>query len=315
MRSFSIIVPLYNKHDYIDRCLKSLLNQIYRSFEIIVINDGSTDGGEDIVASINDPRLFLYNQKNQGVSVARNNGVGKATNEHIVFIDADDTWEEDFLVTLNNLIDQYPHAGIHGINHFFKYANGFLTYTKYDKLFDGKESGILTDYYALFADLGKSPFSNSGFCISKKVFNSVGGYKPGVKVTEDSDLWCRVALHYTIAFYIHPKVTYYLETPNNTRSVIDKRDFQVSQTLQEKLTTREIPERLIESVKKLVAFQQLSLIKRALITGNNLFAMKKLLDKRLFKYFPVRAVGHLIFAFIPHSLFILVLSTIKRISK
>jgi glycosyltransferase involved in cell wall biosynthesis len=99
----SVIIPSYNVKPYLERCVKSVLCQTYKDLEVILVNDGSTDGtGElcDLIATW-DPRVVVVHQKNQGLSVARNTGVQKATGEYIVFIDSDDEWLlEDGIETL-----------------------------------------------------------------------------------------------------------------------------------------------------------------------------------------------------------------------
>jgi glycosyltransferase involved in cell wall biosynthesis len=94
----SIIIPCYNGENYIAQTIQSVLNQSYRNFEIIFINDGSTDSSEQIIASyLNDVRVKYYYQLNQGVSFSRNYGLTQAKGEYILFLDADDILENDFL--------------------------------------------------------------------------------------------------------------------------------------------------------------------------------------------------------------------------
>ena len=104
MSKFSIIIPLYNKEKDIKKTLKSVLNQSFEDFEIIIINDGSTDNSEEIVKSIIDKRIFLYTKNNEGVSIARNYGVEKATSGFIAFLDADDYWHPNHLENLHTLL-------------------------------------------------------------------------------------------------------------------------------------------------------------------------------------------------------------------
>lgn len=298
---FSVIIPLYNKKDYIKRCLESVLNQSYENLEIIIINDGSTDKGEFVAEKFKSDNVTIVSQLNQGVSVARNTGVSLSRHDHVVFLDADDTWDKDFLLELTKLITKFPDAGIYGINHRYHYANGRVLSEEYNSLFNGNSSGIFVDYFKTFAELGKSPFSNSGCCYPKSVFEKVGGYKPSVKTTEDSDLWCRIALTFDVAFEVKSLATYYLETPNNTRNIIEFKDFQVSTTLQELIKSNNIPEKYILSVKRLIAFQQVSLVKRALLTGNRIFALKKIFDKRLLINYPITTVKLFFIILLPYS--------------
>ena len=103
---FSIIVPVYNVEKYIEKCLESILNQTYDNFEIIVINDGSTDNSKKILDNYKtNKKIKIINQDNQGLSIARNNGLGAASGDYILFIDSDDYIEEELLSTLNKNIN------------------------------------------------------------------------------------------------------------------------------------------------------------------------------------------------------------------
>ncbi len=99
---------MYNKDKHISRCIKSILNQTYQKFEVIVVNDGSTDQSLKVVEGFEDTRIRIINQKNQGVSSARNAGILNSKYDNIAFLDADDFWEEKFLDNINFLIEKYP---------------------------------------------------------------------------------------------------------------------------------------------------------------------------------------------------------------
>ena len=105
----SIIVPIYNAEKYIRRCIESILKQTYPNIELILINDGSNDKSLEICEEYkkNDERIVLVNKNNEGVSVARNTGIEKATGELISFVDADDYLERSFLQELLNIMNKY----------------------------------------------------------------------------------------------------------------------------------------------------------------------------------------------------------------
>jgi len=303
MYNFSVIIPLYNKTGFIERAILSVLNQTHPFFEIIVVNDGSSDGGEKKVELFKDERIHLVNQANQGVSVARNNGAAHARYDFFAFLDSDDVWEKTFLEEINRMICQYPDAGIYGTNNYIESPNGKRWFENMDYLFNGANSGVINDYFGLFAKNGRSPFFTSGHCIPRKIFEESGGFKKGVALTEDSDLWCRIALKHDIVYSPSPLITYYLEMPNNTVSKIPSSDYQVSVTLQNCLDTNDVKPEQQNSVRKLVAFQQISLIKRAILTGNHRIALNKLKDKRIFREFPLTGLFLFPLALLPFSLF------------
>ena len=93
----SIIIPLYNKAPYLARTLTSIQRQTFSDFEIIVVDDGSTDGGADIVRALNDARVRLIRQHNLGPGAARNAGITAARAEFVAFLDADDEWLPGYL--------------------------------------------------------------------------------------------------------------------------------------------------------------------------------------------------------------------------
>lgn len=100
---FSIIVPVYNTSKVLQRCFDSIFNQTYNNYEVIVVNDGSTDDSLNVIKKYKD-KIVLINQKNEGLSMARNNGVKKATGDYILFVDSDDSINKDLLKELNNNI-------------------------------------------------------------------------------------------------------------------------------------------------------------------------------------------------------------------
>lgn len=110
---FSIIIPLYNKAHTIIRTINSVLSQVYTDFELIIIDDGSTDGSKELISqSFNDKRISIYSQKNSGVSASRNRGVNLAKGEYIAFLDADDEWMPYYLQTVSDNIKTYPNVGL-----------------------------------------------------------------------------------------------------------------------------------------------------------------------------------------------------------
>ena len=301
--SFSIIIPLYNKAPYIERAINSVLNQSLQNFEIIVVNDGSSDGGEKIVTKIVDERLKLVSQKNAGVSAARNTGAKEAQYEYLTFLDGDDTYEPNFLSEIVKLIGNFPNAGIYGTSNSFIYPNGKKVAEDFRYLFNGKEQGLLEDYFGLFAQIQKSPFSNSNLCIPKKIYQEFGGYKVGVKLTEDSDLWCRIALKYDVAFSVNALANYFVALEGSTHTIFENKDFEVVNTLQSALDNKNVPQRLEKSVKKLIALQKLGLIKRGILTSNKGKILKNFLNFSILKYYTFEYIKCVLAFLLPHSVF------------
>ncbi len=192
----SVVIPLYNKSEHITRAIDSVLSQTIQNFEVIVVNDGSTDGGEKKVIAYNDPRIRLINQINQGVSVARNNGVDEAQSELIAFLDADDEWYPDYLENILKLRKKYPEAGLYSATRYF--SDGKKLHLKLSTLEYGWE-GIVSSPFGFFGVNGAFPGCTITSVIPKRIFQEMGGFPVNVQLGEDWDLWGRIAFHYPVA--------------------------------------------------------------------------------------------------------------------
>ena len=219
---FSVVIPLYNKAPYIEKAIRSVAAQTCRDFELIVIDDGSKDGGFEIAKKLLaalTPPLGGWGatcQSNQGVSVTRNNGVGLAKYDYIAFLDADDWWAPTYLEEMKALITQYPEAGIYGSS-YFKVKNG-----KYIPANIGVEAGFqngLINYFQVYAKTLWMPLTSISVVIKKNVFVENNGFKPSLKLGEDFDLWARVAIKYPVAFLNKPLAYYNQDVILDTRAV------------------------------------------------------------------------------------------------
>ena len=200
---FSVIIPLYNKASYIEKAIRSVAAQTCRDFELIVIDDGSKDGGFEIAKKLLaalTPPLGGWGatcQKNQGVSVTRNNGVKLAKYDYIAFLDADDWWATTYLEEMKNLIVQYPEAGIYGSS-YYKVKNGKHIQANIG-VGEGFQQGLI-NYFQVYAKTLWMPLWTGATVIKKNIFHENNGFKPTLKLGEDFDLWVRVALKYPVAF-------------------------------------------------------------------------------------------------------------------
>jgi glycosyltransferase involved in cell wall biosynthesis len=312
LRWFSVVMPLFNKEPFVERAIRSVLGQTHANFELVVIDDGSTDEGPAKVRAISDTRVRLLQQRNSGVAAARNAGVLEGRYEHLAFLDADDTWEPECLAKLNELMDAFPEAGLVGVNQWIILANGKVVWDAFKWLFAGAEKGLLSQYFSVFAKIGRSPFSNSGFALRRAVFNEVGGYRCGVTLTEDSDLWCRVALTHDVAFATTPLVTYYMGTPGNTLGRFEPRDFEVSVTLQTALDNNRVRATDRRGAQRLVSLQQLRLVRRALVATNMPFVRKKVVEWRFLRRYPFQSLLYLAVSRLPPRAVRMLFRWVKR---
>jgi glycosyltransferase involved in cell wall biosynthesis len=198
---FSVVIPLYNKSAYILKAIHSVLNQTYTEFEIIVIDDGSKDDGLQKVKEIEDNRIYIITQKNAGVSTARNNGVAIARNNFVAFLDADDWWDSNFLREMDQLIKDFPGAGIYGCNYY--YVEKGVNIISEKGFRSGFKAGYI-DYFKIFSSTLIVPFNCSFVIVDRNIFNNVGGFNPQLKFGEDMDLWIRIALKCKVAYLNKP---------------------------------------------------------------------------------------------------------------
>jgi glycosyltransferase involved in cell wall biosynthesis len=205
---FSIVVPLYNKEATIARALRSIFNQTVQDFEIIVVNDGSTDHGAGAVEAIGDPRIRLIHQVNQGVSAARNRGIMEAKHDLIAFLDADDEWLPKFLETIRQMVIRYPDCGLYATRYFLSSPEGKQTPAIVRGLPNSFE-GVLENYF-LIAARSYPPVWTSATCARKGVLMQSGGFPVGVTLGEDLLTWASIAVKSTIAFSSRFCSVYYI---------------------------------------------------------------------------------------------------------
>lgn len=195
MALISVIIPLYNKENFIEATLKSALNQTFTDFEILIINDGSTDKSEEKVLQFNDDRIQIFSTINQGVSAARNLGIEKASGKMIAFLDADDYWFPDFLENMISLIEKYPDENV--FSSAIKVQIKEKTFDATYSISKNPEVQIL-NFFEASHDQGAIFTSSAVF--KKSVFETAGNFDVDLKTDEDTDLWIRIGLHYPIVF-------------------------------------------------------------------------------------------------------------------
>ncbi len=217
---FSVIIPLYNKAPYVRKAVESVIKQTFGNWELIVVDDGSTDGGGDVVRSFSDNRIRFVKQDNAGVSVARNRGVAKSTAPYICFLDADDWWEPTFLEEMAKLIAEYPDAGIYGTNYYIV-KNGKRRLAPI-----GVEEGFVegeVNYCQVYAKTLCMPLWTGAVCMPRAVFNIAGGFPAGIKLGEDFLLWIQVALKHKVVLLNKPLSNYNQDVDSSFRGTHNKR--------------------------------------------------------------------------------------------
>lgn len=174
------------------------MNQSFSDFEIIVVDDGSTDGGGEFVAAQYGEKVKLIIQDNQGVSAARNKGIQNAGFEYIAFLDADDLWHRDFLFWMHHIIEKFPDVSMLGSS----YSNVALP-----EKFDNPVISEIEDYYAQ-ADYN-TLFTSSSTVIHQNFFKNREGFKTHLKKGEDIDVWLRAFDWFKKAYYVRAPLMFY----------------------------------------------------------------------------------------------------------
>jgi glycosyltransferase involved in cell wall biosynthesis len=200
----SIIVPLYNKAAYVLRSLASVRAQTVTDSEIIVVDDGSTDGGADLVAEVPDPRVRLVRQVNAGPGAARNRGLAEARAPYVAFLDADDWWLPQFLKQNLASLERHPEAAAVSCG-WYEYPGDKPASARWVAC--GIEEGVITITPETPANalVSMIAFMNPSTVLARtaSVRKWGGFFEKGSRYAEDSTLWLRIFLNE--ALYFDPK--------------------------------------------------------------------------------------------------------------
>ncbi|MDX2215649.1 MAG: glycosyltransferase [Oculatellaceae cyanobacterium bins.114] len=200
MPLISVILPVYNGEKTIQRTVESVLKQTFTDFELLIINDGSSDRTLEIVNSMADPRIQLLSYPNSGVSASRNRGIALATGEFIAFIDADDLWTTDKLAAQLNALQTHPNAAV--------------AYSWTDWIDESdrplRPAGRSTATGKVYEKLLLRDFIESGsnVLVRRQALDVVGTFDETLSFAEDWDLWLRLAARYEFIAVPFPHVLY-----------------------------------------------------------------------------------------------------------
>ncbi len=284
--SISVVIPLYNKGPHIERALQSVLSQTSLPDEIIVVDDGSTDGSGEIVASLGDPRIRLIRQENQGVSAARNRGIAAAKGELIAFLDADDTWEPRFLEVILRLREKYPQAGAYATAYLIITKDGVKNIPTFNVFTQEVREGLIlipnylkTSIGACFG-MGATPVWTSAVVIPRAIFRTVGKFQvsePGAWIHEDADMWLRISIGFPIAWSSECLAVYHQDATNRTWTVKrSDREPAISYTVRQALQSTLIADDIKQDLQEYGARFQLIVARDCLVLGKRETALQLL---------------------------------------
>ncbi len=195
MPFFSIVIPVFNKEKFIANTIKSVLQQRFVDYELIIVNDGSTDQSESKILSFDDKRIKYFSKNNEGASIARNFGIEQAKSNFITFLDADDYWYPDFLEEMYASIHEFPEQSV---------FSGAIEIENRKNIIPAvysipKQKPRMVVNYFEGSDM-ESVLCTSCAVFHKNVFEKVGQFDPVLRSGQDTDLWIRIGLHFPIVF-------------------------------------------------------------------------------------------------------------------
>ena len=187
----SVIIPAFNRTDHLPRATESVLRQTFRDFELIIVNDGSSDSTGEYISSVEDPRCRHFFQPNRGVSSARNLGIKNAAGTYMAFLDSDDEWKPTKLARQSEALEENPgYLAVHSNEIWIrngKRVNQKIRHRKY--------GGWIFDNC-----LPLCVISPSSILLHRRILEQTGVFKESFPVCEDYELWLRVASRYPVLF-------------------------------------------------------------------------------------------------------------------
>ncbi len=184
-----MVIPLYNKRSAVETMMKSVLSQEFGSYEVVIVNDGSTDGSEAAIKPLLDERCRLIEQSNKGVSVARNRGITEARGKYIALMDADDYWYPDHLATATKFFEKHPEIKW--------FCSSWLRVDSLDEI-EKRESAQKSFEVHYYFDSGHAeashPVWTSALSFERAAFSEIEIFPPGMKRGQDLYAWYKMAL-------------------------------------------------------------------------------------------------------------------------
>lgn len=283
---FSVVIPAYNAQNFIANSIGSVLAQSVKDFELIVVDDGSTDATRAQIENFSDKRIHYIYQENQGVSAARNKGIEESRGEYICFLDADDEWKPEHLLVMKGLIERYNMCGFYVSGYDIRLSNGTLI-NKSEQILEKIDNNEFKsdDGYEILNTYGYFLNTNT-VCCRREVFDKVGLFRVGVKNGEDDDMWYRIFAYYSVAVSKRSTTVYDRANCGATgqRGAVSEPPFL--QRVPGILESAEVPQHRKESLLCWMERNKLSRARKHILAGNKSEAynlLKKLDVKKVNK--------------------------------
>jgi len=211
MELISVVLPVFNGEETIKETVNSVLNQTFRNWELIVINDGSQDATLEIVSSIKDERIKVFSYPNKGQPASRNRGIARAKGEYISFIDADDLWTADKLEAQYQALRDNPQAAVaYSWTDWIDESGQLLSCGSY-----------ISENGDVFAQLLLQDFIANGSnpLIRRQALLNVGNFDESLSNAHDWDMWLRLAAHYPFVVVPSAQILYRKSTSSMSANV------------------------------------------------------------------------------------------------
>lgn len=266
--NISVVIPLYNKADHVLAAVTSALNQQLPPLEIIVVDDGSTDDGPALVATMNQPMVRLLRQANAGVSAARNAGIAQARGELIAFLDADDTQDPDYLAMLADMAASFPSAGLYATGYRRVDVDGHTANVGLAGWVPGA-TALVSDFYSAWS---KGSFAWTGsIAVRRSLIEEYGLTFPiGEHLGEDQDMWFRVAEAAPMVYCNRALATYRTGVSGSATQLAGTVDqlLPCYDRLRLRLRARQVPERMVRSARRLLASHFINVARAKALRGD-----------------------------------------------
>jgi len=294
----TVVIPLYNKEGYIRRTVESVLQQTHKNFELLIVDDGSTDNSLAQIELLNDSRIKVIRQINAGEGAARNTGLNEASNHWVAFLDADDTWEAGFLSCITQMIEAQPEVELCATGYKILSPHG----TEIVGSSTASEHTLEQNYFSLSFE-NKLPFCASSVAIQTDTLIACGGFAENEPLGADQDLWCRLLTDRAFALHRYPHATYHQDASGREcNSNIPRGELPFSARLQDRLDQGSIPELRRADAKRYIAAHLLHVATLNLRRGDLAPARTLLEDKRT-RALPVKRAIKQAWLVAYHSLF------------
>lgn len=290
----SVVVPVYNKEHYLRRAVDSVLAQTYTDFELVLVDDGSTDRSLDVARSYADPRVRVIHQANGGEGAARNRGLAEARAPMIALLDGDDQWAPTLLEALMGLVRDFPQAGIYCAPYVFVEPGGVRVAPQWAEV---PARGLLPSYFRSAA-MGDQIATATSVVVPKAVFDAVGGFATD-RLGADQDMWARIALRWPLAAISGEPLAFYFRDAQGRvmHTRVPDAELPYMVRLQQALDAGQVPEALRSDVVLYLEKGLITLVSLNMRAGRPEVARRLLDDPRLRRFWVRREGWKLLVAF------------------